>query len=730
MVPEIRFGLATGDPAAGMFTSTGTGANFPGASTAQLNNARALYSLLTGRVTQFIANARLNEDTNQYEYLGNGFQRGYMRQWGFYAQDNWRLRNDLTINAGLRYELQQPFVSTNNSYSTATFADVCGISGVGSDGQCNLFKPGTLTGKPSSYINYSKGTPAFKTDRNNFAPSLGMTWRPSASNGLMGKLIGQDGDTVLFGSYALAYERAGMADFSDVFSDNPGPSIAVNRNGTLNNLNSDGKGLPLLFRDTARLAPPTFSTSQQYPLAATLSDTVHIFNPDLQTPYSQTWAGGIRRKLTRDIGLEVRYVGTRHLQGWNTFDLNEADITANGFVNEFRLAQKNLQANIAAGRGNTFAYTGVAGTAPLPIYLAYLTGTPVAQAGDTSKYTGASWTDTNFTNPLAIYNPNPFTPAGTNANTGLEGDPTRKQNAINAGLPRNFFRLNPDVASASIESNSGYTRYDSLQMELTKRLSHGFLMQGSYVFGNAYTSSRYSLKAPRIKTLQTGAEAGVTHALKANWVYELPFGNGRKWLGSSNGWVDRLVGGWEIDGIVRVQSGRLLDFGNVRLVGMTEKELQKSIKYQEFATTGLSATAPVNIYMLPQDIIENTVRAFNTSATSATGYGSTGVPTGRYLAPANGPDCIETIANGYGDCGTRTLVVTAPMYQRWDISAAKRTRLVGRTTFEFRADLLNAFNHVLFTPVISTSTNPDNYRVTGVQENASRVIQLVFRVSW
>ena len=49
----------------------------PGASTAQLNNARALYALLTGRVSQILGNARLNEDTNQYQYLGNGFQRGH-----------------------------------------------------------------------------------------------------------------------------------------------------------------------------------------------------------------------------------------------------------------------------------------------------------------------------------------------------------------------------------------------------------------------------------------------------------------------------------------------------------------------------------------------------------------------------------------------------------------------------------------------------------------------------
>jgi len=110
-------------------------------------------------------------------------------------------------------------------------------------------------------VNYTQGTPAFNTDRNNFAPSLGVTWRPTAESGLLRGILGQDGDTVLFGSYALAYERAGMADFSDVFSDNPGVSIAVNRNATIGNLNNDGQGFPVLLRQSSRLGAPSFQTS-------------------------------------------------------------------------------------------------------------------------------------------------------------------------------------------------------------------------------------------------------------------------------------------------------------------------------------------------------------------------------------------------------------------------------------------------------------------------------------
>src|SRR5262245_35728760 len=735
MVPEIRFGIATGDPAAAMFTSTGTSPNFPGASTTQLNNARALYAVLTGRISSIRGTVRFNPDTSQYQYLGEGLQEGHMSTWGFFGQDSWRARNNLTINAGLRYELQTPFRAENDSYSTTTFKDLCGVSGVAADGGCNLFKPGTLSGSAPTLVNYTKGTPAFKTDFNNIAPSLGMTWRPGARGGLLGKLIGsEEGDTVLLGSYAMSYERLDLSSYTGPLSTNPGTALTPIRDTTQsgqNALNNDGLGLPVLLRQGSRLGPGFFPTEKVYPMSPTRTDSLDLFNPNIQTPYAQSWAGGIRRKITSDVGLEVRYVGTRHLQGWAQYNLNETDILSNGFINEFRNAQANLQQNISAGRGNTFAYFGPGtGTVPLPIYLAYFNATNAA--GDPSRYTGGNWSDTNFTNPLAIYNPQPFTPAGTNANTGLAGDPTRRANAAAAGIPVNFFLLNPDVSNANFESNSGYTKYDSLQMEVTKRMSHGLLMQGSYVFGNAYQSDRYSLKVGRKQSIQTGDPGSITHAAKVNWVYELPFGNGRRFLGSSSGWVDRLVGGWEFDGIARIQSGRMVDYGNVRLVGMNEKDLKAMFKLYEYAATGLNATAPKNIYMLPQDVLENTVRAFSTSATSLTGYGNLGAPSGRYIAPAGGPDCLETISTTYGDCGARTLVLTGPTYTRVDLSAVKRTRLVGRSTFEFRADMLNAFNHTNFTPVgfPGTATNADNYRVTGVQENSSRVIQLVMRVSF
>lgn len=730
VVPTIGFGIATGDPADAMFNTT----NFPGASSTNLADARALYSVLTGRVNAINANARLNETTGKYEYLAAGVQRGQLHEFGGFIQDSWRARKNLTINYGVRYELQLPFVSRNDSYATATVADIWGVSGVG-----NLFKPGTLTGKVPQYQNLTANTNAYKTDRNNVAPSLGLTWRPSAEKGLFRAILGSDGDTVLRAAYTLAYSRGGMGDFTAVYGSNPGITITTNRTQGLNNLVVDGAGLPLLLRQGGRLGAPAFQQTPVYPNSGLITDQINTFDSNLQVPYAQSYTVGWQRAINRSTALEVRYVGTRFLQSFVDYNFNEINIKENGFVDEFRKAQANLQANIAAGRGNTFAYTGEPGTSPLPIFLAAYQGVSPSQAGNPASYAGTNWTNTTHLGLLATYNPKPGGAidggngntagfASTNTTFGLVGNATFRQNLIAAGYPANFFVANPDkIGGAFIRGNGGGTRYDSLQIELRRRLSKGFLIEGNYVLGKQQNQSRYSFRVPRDWTLDDGPR----HAMKMNWIYELPFGRGRTFGSNVNGFVDRLIGGWEFDGGGRVQSGLILSFGNSRLIGMTDKDLQKVFKIEERIdpTSGKQL-----LYILPQDIIDNTIKAFSTSATSASGYGSLGPPTGRYFAPANSPNCIQVVN---GDCTPRDHYVTGPKIVTFDLSAVKRTTLFGRTNFEFRAELLNAFNNINYVAVAQTGNSATINQITAAardvnntQNPGGRLVQFVWRVSW
>ena len=222
-----------------------------------------------------------------------------------------------------------------------------------------------------------------------------------------------------------------------------------------------------------------------------------------------------------------------------------------------------------------------------------------------------------------------------------------------------------------------------------------------------------------------GNPGDITHVFKISALYDLPFGQGRRFGGNVNGFVNGFIGDWSVSLVGRVQSGQLVDLGNVRMVGMTEDDVRGFFKIR-------FDDAAKKIWMLPQDVIDNTIRAFNVSATSATGYGSGGPPTGRYFAPANGPDCIEIDEEAdYGDCGTRSLIVTGPTFHNYDISIAKRVKVVGRTNVEFRFEMLNAFNNVNFIPVGGIGSVLNNYEVTQLTgNNLSRVIQLVTRFNW
>jgi len=766
LTPTINFGVDTNDPANAMFVA----ANFPGASATDLNNARNLYAVLTGRVTAINANARLVEETGKYTYLGNAFERSHQKEFGLFVQDNWRVRQNLTINYGLRWEVQRPFTVDNSSYTTATVDDIWGVSGPG-----NLFKPGTLAGRPTQFIQMKEGTAAYNTDYKNFAPSLGFAWRVNAKDGWLKRIAGE-GQTVVRAGYSIAYNRQGIGDFRGSASSNPGVVITTNRSITIGNLVGGSLGtLPLLFRETGRLGAPDFPTTPAYPLSGEpfvqATNSVNIYDPNIKVPYSQSWTFGIQRELDRDTVIELRYVGARNLGAWTNYNLNsvENNIAENGLLNEFKLAQANLRANIAAGRGSTFAYTGAPGTSPLPITLAYFAGLPASQAGNPTNYTTAAaagnsnFTSNIFVNTLALNNPN-LCCASTTANTAfgtspsyafsLDNNATFRANALRAGLPANFMLTNPGLRGGAIfTGNGGGTRYDALQIDLRRRLSNGLQVQANYQFAKAFESSRAdipgtanpvqsSFRAPRINILDTNT---LRHAFKVSWVYELPIGRGKTFLGGAGVWLDRLVGGWEFHGAGRVQSGQLFNFGNVNLVGMTNDELRDLVKIRHGVVVDLDGNPVLNngrqtpaTYFLPHDVIANTFRAFNVSATSATGYGTGGAPTGRYIAPASNTSCIQVYS---GQCASQSVFVTGPKFTRFDLSLKKQIRLTERLNFELRGEFLNAFNHInFFNPTGNAFITPSNasfMQVTTAYTDPSntndpggRLVQLVARFNF
>jgi hypothetical protein len=152
--------------------------------------------------------------------------------------------------------------------------------------------------------------------------------------------------------------------------------------------------LPALLR-WKQADSSSVSSAPVYPNTGLVTDSVNAFNPNLTIGYVQSWTIGLQRELDRNTVLEVRYVGNRGVKLWQQYNLNETNVIENGFASEFKLAQANLLANIAAGRGSQFRYAGAGtGTSPLPTILKHFNPT-----GDPNS--AAAYSSTQFTSALS-----------------------------------------------------------------------------------------------------------------------------------------------------------------------------------------------------------------------------------------------------------------------------------------------------------------------------------------
>lgn len=692
------------------------------------SGAANLYAVLAGRLSAINSNARLNEDTLQYSFLGSLISRAQSTEGGVYGQDAWRIRPNVTLTLGLRFERAVPIHALNDTYANVSYSDLFGESGL------NNYTPsctngvtcgaGTLAGQHSVYTLFEKGTPAYNQEFGTFLPSFGLVYSPQYRNGFLSHIMGQPGQTVLRLGYSIASVREGTNVFQAVTGGNPGGTITTNRNLTLGNLPVGA------YLRQGPFATPSFPSAPVYPTTGLVTDAVNAFIPDLKTGTVQSWTVGIQRELDSNNVIEIRYIGNRGHNLWRQYDLNgnqgggvfQLNVRNNGLLEEFSLAQQNLIANIAAGRGAQFRYQGPGtNTSPLPILFGYFQGQNPANAGNcatlaacNTAYNNANFAAANFLNALNPANPSVLNMASLLSSTSFDSRRTPVGQACfgvsgctGLGLfPYNMFLINPGKRGGSfVVDNGGQSYYDAVTFDFRRRMTRGLLFQGSYTFGkalaNTYASSSSVFDQPNDlmnpKSRKGEAPFNITHGLKMNFIYEMPFGQGRTWLSGIHGWKEKLIGGWGVNGNIRIQSGSPFSLGNVQLVGMTLKELQDSIGVRRDADA--DGVYRGNVYAFPLDIRTNTWKAnsigFNTSLANGP-LGPTfanGTPTGRFIAPAGFGNCKQAVQ---GDCGFTNLVLHGPSFFRTDASLVKRIKFTENTNLELRGEFLNAFNNINF----------------------------------
>jgi carboxypeptidase family protein len=586
-LPRYTIGSPTGDPVQSIFNAS----TMPGIQSNDLANVLALYSLLTGRVSSVSTGRILDPNTLQYSDTIYRDNWTVGRFGGVFAQDSWRMGQNFTLNYGLRYEIQKP---PYNELGNVNFPDIPNLYGPSTA----LFQPGVLNGVQVPTI--VRGKEASKTDWLNFAPNIGFAWVPTADTGFLSKILGSGADSVVRGAYSLTYYDEGTL----MFSANPGNNPGLGQSLTL----QPGIGFQPGQLTLQTPLPPFVAFPTEYkevfPQADfTFSSGFRTMKGDLEAPYVHSWNIGFQRRLIKDTVVEARYIGTRGEHVWRTYNINEVNIFENGFLEEFKRAQNNLNINVANGRTG-FANNGLPGQVPLPIFETAFgaRGSQPALSATQGFTNGGFITNLQQGGAASLANS-----IGGTANYvcrlyGNTFEPCRRLGYDAPGpFPINMFYANPYASSqgAFLVDDQSYTRYHALQVELRKRYSGGTQVNVNYTLAkntgdiwadNATQEVNY--RTLRDRSLDNGVlPFDVRHVLQTYGTYDLPFGTQRHFKLGSNPVINAIVGDWTLGGILTAQSGtpfrltsgrftynQFTDAGVILLNGTTVEDLQKAIK--------------------------------------------------------------------------------------------------------------------------------------------------------
>jgi hypothetical protein len=470
----------------------------------------------------------------------------------------------VTVNYGLRFEMQGPMQDVKGLAASPDLTSMYGPS-------VKLFSPGQLSGNNNPTLQVGQIP---YTTGHNFAPNLGVAWNPTRSTGLLGKALGGS-KTVIRAYFGLIVYDEGTQFYAANIGPNAGKTISAT---TLIPGQTGQTNLPAFYTLSDVIANPlgqssfAFSVSD-YKKVINQADntfngqTISGMDPTLRAPYTENYNLSIERQLSSNTVLEMRYVGNQAHLSWRTSNLNEVDIFANGFLQEFKNAQNNLAINNAAGV-SSFQNLNQPGQTALPIFdAAFGARGSLAAIVPASGYSSTTFI-ANLQNGEAGALANTL---ATNQNYvcrmfGSSFSPcARVQPTANAAgaYPINFFLLNPFVAGRlNFVDDTGWSNYNGLQVQLRQRFSRGTTWTTNYTWSKSLTNLARDTATQDLDwvTLRDIGQSrrvspfDVRHVLQTFGSYALPVGKDQ-WLPINNRILDGVVGGWTLGNVFVFQTG-------------------------------------------------------------------------------------------------------------------------------------------------------------------------------
>ena len=580
-----------------------------------------------------------------------------------YVQDDWKIRRNLTLNLGLRYDYETGTGEVNEQVSNFDREAVSPLQGrlnfANIDPFVSQLNPGIrdLRGQ----LSFPKGSQT-RFPKNRFAPRVGFAYSLNDKTTIRGG----------FGLFFLPVSLEGTTALGSNFT-----------TGLIQSSQTAGIGASTVFL-TDPFSAVAFPNGLPTNVGNTLGEftqlggTIVAVEPRRDNAYAQNYSLTIQRQLAKNLVLDIAFVGAKGVH------LPVQQLLLN------QLTPRTL--NFA--RANFDQPNTCTSVSPPP------TGPVVLNAPCASV---TAFLQQLVDNPFA----NQIPTSVIAANSGLNA----------ARLPRaQLLRQFPQYQGVTLfRPHIGDSLYNAFQVNLQKRFSDGLSATVNYVFSklldtggvgngaafldaspvqdvNNYRGGEYSLS-----TLD------VPHAFTASFSYDLPFGKGKRFGKTLNPFLNTILGGFQITGIAKVQSGTPLQILQNGFIDLTAT----------FAGVGNGVRRPNRVgenTVSNKDFRErarNNVSVFNRNEIFANADAFT----------------FGNAARTYND-------IRRDSYRNVDLSVIKNfTFFENKQKIQLRAEFLNAFNYVVFgTPVANIDSA--NFGLITSQGNRPRIIQLVGRYTF
>ena len=523
------------------------------------------YIPILGIISQTSATYNYNVDGSVIPF-GEPTARKYgSNEYEFYAQDSWKVGDNLTLTAGVRYGLFSPPYEVNGQ-QVAPSIDLGELA--------EMRRQNALNGVPDNQlplVSFDLAGPAngkrgyYDWDKNNFAPRFAVAWTPTFEDGVLGWLTG-NGRMVIRGGYSMVYDRIGQALATQF--DNVGAF------GLSTNLDSPF-GLPYetmpevrftdvnVVPDTVPPAPPGGfpQTPPQY--AGVITSAL---DSSIRTPYAHSFNVVIGRELGGDYSFEAAYVGRlgRNLliRRDLMMPLNLTDPASGD--DYYTAAAKLIQAAQTQGIENM---------APIP-YWENMFPNAAFDGQTATQNMAALWMENEPDWITALWIADQFEIPEYTSKHG----------------PFAFF--NSQYDSLAAQSSLARSEYNAMQLTLRKRLSQGYQFDFNYTLGHSRDHASAVERGSFFTSFGAGGYSGfmidswdidkqwgtsdfdVRHQLNVNWFAEMPFGQGKRFGNGAPGWAHAIIGDWTVAGLWRWTSGFPFSVQNCRSCWATNWNLQ------------------------------------------------------------------------------------------------------------------------------------------------------------